>query len=67
MKPSTNNPNFRFLLLTSVFLLSFGAGMPLSYCRKLVADALGQRRVSVVVLGVNPPARKVQHSPSVEQ
>ena len=38
-----------------------------SYCWKLVADELGQRRVSTVVLAeVGPPARKVQHSPSVE-
>src|SRR5439155_7966491 len=32
----------------------------LIYCWKLIADGLGQRRVSVVVLGVDPPARKVQ-------
>lgn len=38
-----------------------------SYCWKLVAEGLGHRRVSVLVLGVNPSARKVQHSPSVEQ
>jgi len=39
----------------------------LAYCWNVVADGLGQRRVSVVVLGVNPPACKVQHSSSVEQ
>jgi len=38
-----------------------------NYCWKLIADGVAQRRVSVVVLGVNPPARKVQHSSSVEQ
>jgi hypothetical protein len=42
-------------------------GTSLNYCWKLLADGLGQRRAAVVVLGVNPPARKVQHSPSVEQ
>ena len=42
-------------------------GTSLNYCWKLVADEVGQWRVSVVVLGVNPLARKVQHSPSVEQ
>src|SRR5437868_9084268 len=38
-----------------------------SYCWKLVAEGLGQRRVTEVVLGVNPQARMVQHSASVEQ
>src|ERR1700747_331052 len=38
-----------------------------SYCWKLVAGGLGQRRVSVVLLGVIPLPRKVQHSPSVEE
>src|SRR5439155_21506876 len=38
----------------------------LSYCWKLLADVVGQRRVPVVVLGIDSPARKVQHSPSVE-
>jgi len=42
-------------------------GTSLNYCWKLVADGVGQRRVSVVMLGVDPPARKVQHSSSVEQ
>jgi hypothetical protein len=42
------------------------AGRQLNYCRKLVADGLGQRRVSVVVLAAFP-ARKVQQSPSAEQ
>jgi hypothetical protein len=37
-----------------------------NYCWKLVAEGLGQRRVSVVLLGVIPLPRKVQHSPSVE-
>jgi hypothetical protein len=37
------------------------------YCWKLVAEGLGQRRISAVVLRPDPPARKVQHSPSVEQ
>src|SRR5205085_3697598 len=37
------------------------------YCWKLLADVVGQRRVWVVVPGVIPPARKVQHSPSVEE
>ena len=39
----------------------------LNYCSKLTADGVGQRRVSAVVLRPDPPARKVQHSPSVEQ
>jgi hypothetical protein len=37
------------------------------YCSKVVADGVAQRRVSMVVLGFNPLARKVQHSSSVEQ
>jgi hypothetical protein len=49
-----------------VFLFHSAKTSP-SYCWKLIAEGLGQRRVSVVVLGVNPSARKVQHSPSVEQ
>jgi len=49
-----------------VFLFHSAKTSP-SYCWKLVADGVGQRRVSVVVLGVSPLARKVQHSPSVEQ
>ena len=40
-----------------------GAG----YCWNVTADRVGQRRVAVVVMGVNPLARKVQHSSSVEQ
>jgi hypothetical protein len=43
------------------------AKIPPRYCWKLIADGLGQRRVSVVVLGVIPLPRKVQHSSSVEQ
>src|SRR5207249_10677086 len=49
-----------------VFLFHSSKTSP-SHCWKLVADGVGQRRVSVVVLGVSPLARKVQHSPSVEQ
>ena len=49
-----------------VFLFHSAETSP-SYCWKLLAEGLGQRRVSVVVLGVNPVACKVQHSPSVEQ
>ena len=49
-----------------VFLFHSAETSP-SYCWKLVAEGLGQRRVSVVVLGVIPLPRKVQHSPSVEQ
>jgi hypothetical protein len=32
-----------------------------------MSDGVGQRRVGVVVFGVLPPPRKVQHSLSVEQ
>ena len=49
-----------------VFLFHFAETSP-SYCWKLLAEGLGQRRVSVVLLGVIPLPRKVQHSPSVEQ
>jgi hypothetical protein len=50
-------------LLNSYFcLLTFR-----SYCWKLVADGVGQRRVSIVVPGVTAPPRRVQHSPNVEQ
>lgn len=38
-----------------------------AYCRKVVADGVGQRLVGVVVLNAVPPPRRVQHSPSVEQ
>src|SRR5258707_14408254 len=48
-----------------VFLFHSAETSP-SYCRKLVADGLGQRRVSVVVLRVIPLPRKLQHSPRVE-
>src|SRR5256885_11081697 len=48
-------------------LQSAPCSMQPSYCWKLIAEGLGQRRVSVVVLGVIPLPRKVQHSPSVEQ
>lgn len=37
------------------------------YYWKVIADGAGQRRVSVVLAAVNPPARSVQHSPSVEE
>jgi hypothetical protein len=37
------------------------------YCWKVIAEGVGQRRVSVVVLRPDPPALKVQHSSSVEQ
>jgi len=49
-----------------VFLIHSAETSP-SYCWKLVAEGLGQRRVSVVVLGVIPLPRKVQHSASVEE
>ena len=37
------------------------------YCWKVIADWLGQRRVSIVNPGANPLARSVQLSPSVEE
>ncbi len=39
----------------------------LNYCWNVIADGVGQRRVSVVVPAVKPLARSVQHSPSVEE
>jgi hypothetical protein len=42
-------------------------GTSLNYCWKLIADEVAQRWAAVVVLGVDPPARKVQHSSSVER
>ena len=39
----------------------------LDYGGKLIADGVGQRRVSVVTLAAFPPPRKVQQSPRVEQ
>ena len=47
----------------SIVIAEFSPG----YCWKLIAEGLGQRRVSVVGLAdVGPPLRKVQHSPRVE-
>ena len=37
------------------------------YCWNVMSDGVGQRPVSVVVPGINPFARRVQHSPSVEE
>ena len=37
------------------------------YCSKVIVDGLGQQRDSVVIPAANPAARRVQHSPSVEE
>jgi len=66
MTASTIDPRAVELIYTQLTLVLIAEPSP-SYCWKLVADELGQRRVSTVVLvEVGPPARKVQHSPSVE-
>jgi len=66
MTASTIDPRAVELIYTQLTLVLIAEFSP-GYCWKLVADELGQRRVSTVVLAeVGPPACKVQHSPSVE-
>jgi hypothetical protein len=61
---SSARPDFRSTLN---YQPSTAASPARTYCRKLVADGLGQRRVSVVTLAAFPPARSIQQSPRVEQ